>query len=318
MKKFLIGCCLFAAMAAGAQQSERLYFTAPIMYPEGVVYHPEKKMFYVSSVTTGTIGSVDNAGMYTQVLKDPALRSTFGMKVDPRTNRLLVCVSDPNNSKFSTPATFKKMGRLIAVDLNSNKKVMDVDLARLAPGNHFINDLTLDDKGNVYITDSYAAVIYKVDASGKPSVFSKSEFFKSPDVGLNGIVYHPQGFLLAAHNTSGTIYKIDGRNGNNVSKVKMNMLFPGADGLMLSGNNLVLVQNGGANKVYQISSTDNWSSAKVTGATATAERLNFPTTLAMQEGSLWVLNAKLNELTDSTVGPSKEFWLQKTVFMPMQ
>lgn len=318
MKRLLnlfFSACLLSATAA---QTERIVFEAPLLYPEGVAYSPQKQLFFVSSVRTGTIGSVDAAGSYKELYKDPTLKSSYGMKVDEKNNRLLVCISDPNHSAYSTPATYKKMARLIAIDLTSGAKKIDVNLA-LGGGKHFANDLAMDEKGNIYVTDSYSPNIYRIDPSQKVSVFATSPLFSSEDVGLNGILYHPQGFLLAAHNTSGVLYKIDMKNPKNIAAVKLNTLFPGADGLVwLSPTMLGLIQNKGVNKVFQISSADNWVTAEVKGATAAEDRLQYPTTGTIQDGRLWVLNSKMTELTDSTMKPSKEFSLQMAKFRPVQ
>ncbi len=318
MKRCLYIFSMLLSLGAAAQ-TERIVFQAPVMYPEGVAYNPVQKLFYVSSVKTGTIGSVDASGLYKKLYEDSLLKSSYGMKVDAKNNRLLVCISDGNYSKYSTPATYKKMARLISIDVATGTKKWDVNLDRLYAGNHFANDLTLDDKGNIYITDSYSPVIYKVDAQGKATVFATHEWFKSEDVGLNGIIFHPQGYLLVAHNTSGAIFKVDIKNPKLVSKVTLKTFFPGADGLLwASPNNLVLVQNKGVNKAFQLGSTDNWMSAEVKAATATADRFQYPTTATLQDGRVWLLNSKLNENTDSSTVPSKEFSLQLAKFQPVQ
>lgn len=318
MKKLLSLAFAATITSAVCAQTERIVFQAPVLYPEGVTYDAASKRFFVSSVKTGTVGSVDEAGNYKELYKDPSLKSTYGLKVDAKNNRLLVCVSDANYSMYSTPATFKKMARLIAVDLSTGAKKMDVNLA-LGPGNHFANDMAMDEAGNVYITDSYSPNVYKVDKAGKAAVFATSPLFKSEEVGLNGILYHPQGYLLVAHNTAGSLHKIDLRNPKNITTVKMKMLFPGADGLAwLSGNMLTLVQNKGANKLYQISSSDNWATAEVKGATATEDRFQHPTTVTVKDGQAWAVNSKFNELTDSSTGPSREFSLQLARFRPAE
>lgn len=318
MKRTLNLLVAIAVTAAATAQTQRIVFQAPVLYPEGVTYDAGSKMFFVSSVKTGTVGSVDEAGNYKELYKDPSLKSSYGLKVDAKNNRLLVCISDANYSMYSTPATFKKMARLIALDLTTGAKKMDVNLA-ITPGKHFANDMAMDDAGNIYITDSFSPNVYKVDASGKASVFATSPLFKSEDVGLNGILYSPQGYLLVAHNTAGTLHKIDVKNPKNITTVKMKMLFPGADGMAwLSPNMLTLVQNKGANKLYQISSADNWASAEVKGATATEDRFQHPTTVTVKDGQAWAVNSKFNELTDSSTGPSKEFSLQLAAFRPMQ
>ena len=300
-------------------QTPRINFTAPMVYPEGVAYNEKTNQFFVSSVKTATIGTVDPAGRYAPFYEDSALKSSYGMKIDPKTNRLWVCTSDGNYSKFSEPGTYKKVARLISIDLGTKKKAADIDLAKLYPGKHFINDLAFDDKGNIYITDSYSPVIYKVDAKGSASVFTESDLFKGEDVGLNGIVFHPNGFLLVANDREGALYKVDISNPKAVSKVKIKTLFPGIDGLLWDAQNkLVLIQNKGVDKTYQLSSKDNWLSADILASTLITDRFQYPTTGVLQGGKIYVLNAKLNEITDSVRAPSKEFSLQQVEFKPVQ
>lgn len=314
-KSFSLVICCMLMSATIIAQSKRITFQAPKVYPEGIAINSKTNKTYVSSVKTGTIGMVDENGKYAIVYQDKGLKSTFGMKVDEKKNLLWVCVGDPNYSEFKSPDTFKKMARVISIDLATSKKVSDIDLAALLPGKHFANDLAFDDKGNIYITDSFSPVIYKIDGAGKASIFAKSDLFKSVDVGLNGIAFHPSGFLLVAHNTNGTILKVDLSNPNGVESVKVAQFFPGADGLSVdSEKNLILVQNKGVNKVFKISSSDNWKTAKVIGKTKPEEQLQNPTTLAWNKNELYVLNAKLNEIADSTVRPSDEFSFQKVIF----
>ena len=317
MKRLINFLSLACLALCSAAQTERIVFEAPVLYPEGVTYSPLKKLFFVSSVKTGTIGSVDASGTYKELYKDAGLKSSFGMKMDEKNNRLLVCVSDPNYSMFSTPATFKKMARLIGIDISTGAKKMDINLA-LAGVKHFANDLAMDESGNIYVTDSYSPNVYKIDAAGKASLFATSPWFMSEDVGLNGIVYNPQGYLLVDHNTNGALYKIDVKNPKNITQVKMKTFFPGADGLLfMSPATLVLIQNKGVNKAFEISSRDNWMTAEVKSATTADDRFQHPTTGTVLDSKVWLLNSKMNELADSSIVPSRKFSLQAAMFRPV-
>lgn len=301
-----IGCLATTVVA-----QEKLEFEASKVYPEGVTYDAGSDIFYVSSVTEGTIGKIDKSGKYQVFYKDSTMKSSFGMKIDAKRGRLWVCIADPNYSRFSDSATYKKMSNVIALDLKTGKKVAVIDLAKLIPGKHFANDLTLDQNGNVFVTDSYAPVIYQIDSKDKVSIFSKSDLFKSGDIGLNGIVYHPKGFLLTVNNGNGTILKVDLKNPTEVQRVKAEQFFPGADGLILNNeNNLVLIQNKGVNKVFEISSADNWKTAKVIASTKVEDRFQNPTTSTIAANKIYILNSKMNELADSTKNPSNKFSLQ--------
>jgi DNA-binding beta-propeller fold protein YncE len=267
----------------GLRANAPYHFCGKGLYPEGTVFNPKNNLFYVSSVIDGRIGTVDMQGNYSVFYEDKAMKSTYGMEIDPKTNQLWVCVSDGNYSRFSEPGTFKKMGRVIALDLSSGKKVADIDLAKLYEGKHFINDLTIDPAGNLYVTDSFSPVVYKIDAAGKASVLVLNEAFKGEDVCLNGIAYHSNGFLLVAMGSAGAVYKVDLKN-SMVTKVKIDHLFPGADGLLMNTDGtLTLVQNKSVDKILQLPSTDNWSSARIKAATSGGDRFQQPSTVTTQQ-----------------------------------
>jgi len=288
-----------------------------MLYPEGTAYHPTKNLYYISSVRTGTIGTVDEKGTFRVFYQDSTLKSTYGMKVDTKRNRLWVCAADANYSMYSEPSTHKKMSRLIGLDLNTGSKTDDIDLSALMEGKHFANDLTLDDAGNIYITDSYSPVIYKVDAQMKASIFTRNDWFKSEDIGLNGIEWSPDGYLIVAHNSKGQLFKVDLREPERITKIQVKTFFPGADGLLWdSAGNLVLLQNKGVNKAFQLTSNDKWKSAEVKAYTLVEDRLHHPTTATMNKGKIYAVNSKMNELSDPTAPPSKEFSLQVIRWVP--
>lgn len=296
-------------------QTPRINFTAPYSYPEGTAYDAAAHRFFVSSAKTGTIGTVSEQGEYEIFYEDSTLKSSFGMKVDIHRGKLWVCAGDPNYSKYSTPATFKKLSRLIGIDLKTGKKLNDIDLTNLYAGKHFLNDLTLDNAGNIYLTDSFSPVVYKVDSKGQATVLVQNDGFKSADIGLNGIAWNTKGFLVVANNSDGSLYRIDLKDPTQVIRIQTDIFFVGADGLLWDGaGNLIVVQNKGVNKVYKLSSSDNWSTAKVIASTSPADRFKQPSTATMQQDKVYVLNSKLNELSNPTMPPSKEFSLQLAVF----
>lgn len=318
--KQIILCILFVGCAAAIpdQPTARIEFNAPEAYPEGIAYDSISNVYFVSSARLGSIGKVTSAGAYSTLINDPAFKSSYGIKVHPDGKRLFACISDANYSKFTSPDTRKKMARLVGIDLVTGKKTDDIDLAGLVPGNHFANDLTFDSQQNAYVTDSFANVIYKVTPGGKASVFADSPLFKTEGIGLNGIVYHPSGYLLTVSSGTGALYKVDLNNPNKVTKVAAEQFFLNGDGLLLNGNNkLVVVQNGGSDKIYELTSNDNWSSGKLTASTLVADRFTYPSTATKAKDKIWIMNAKFSELTDSTSVPSKKFAIQHARLMPL-
>ena len=314
---------LFAGMIVtigciSIEPTTRIEFSAPDSYPEGIAYDSIQHTYYVSSARTGTIGKVSPQGAYQPLHVDSTVKSTYGMKIHPDGKRLFVCVSDANYSRYTSPDTRKKMARLISIDLATGKRLSDIDLSDLIPGEHFANDLTFDNDGNAYITDSYAHAVYRVSPDGRASVFSKSPLFVTEGIGLNGIVFHPDGYLIADNSNTGQLYKIDIKDPTNVQKIKTEQYFLGADGLVLDDpNHLTVVVNGGNDKIYKLETDDNWQSAVMTGTTLIADRFTYPATATRHMNEIWVMNAKFNELVDSNAVPSKTFAIQKAVFKPL-
>ena len=77
-----------------------------------------------------------------------------------------------------------------------------------------------------------------------------------------------------------------------------------------------MVVNGGIDKIYKLSSTDNWASAKVVASTMIEDRFTYPSTATLNGKQVWVMNAQLNQLIDSNSVPVKKFAIQQAVFKP--
>jgi sugar lactone lactonase YvrE len=300
-------------------QTKRITFSSPMLYPEGTAYDSVAQRFFVSSAKKATIGAVDTAGNYIVFYDEPALKSSFGMKVDHKRNFLWVCVGDPNYSINTDSSTYRKMIKLVALDLSTGNKTKEIDLSNLYEGKHFANDLTIDDAGNIYITDSYSPVIYKVDTDYKATLFAQSNYFQSIDIGLNGIAWHPDGYLIVVNNAQGALYKVDTKSPSTISKIKIDQFFGGGDGLLFDNQkNLVLVQNKSVDKLFRLQSQDGWRTAKVSMATGGTDRFQNPSTCTIRKGKIYALNAKLNEIMDKSIKPSEEFSLQVAEFKPVQ
>jgi len=305
------------AQAAPPPAAAGIEFKAPTAYPEGIAFNPKTNEFFVSSMRHGTVGAVKADGTYREFAKDPLLVSAVGMHADPERNRLLVCVSDPGVSMVTSPKTQKKIARLVAFDLTTGKRIHVVELEKLAAANeqHFCNDLTIDEKGDVFVTDSFSPYIYRVDPSYKAKVFLKSDTFKGEGFNLNGIVHHAGDYLLVAKYNDGTIWKIDEKDPKKMEQVAISEKLPNADGMLLTGDGeLVVVQNGDVNRVVRLKSTDDFKTAKVEKVVPTSK--DFPTTVvAGVGGKLYVMMSRLGELfADPAKAKSDSFTLMELKF----
>ena len=254
--------------------------------PEGIQYDETNKRFIVSSRTQGRIGTVRDDSTYTQLADDPRLVSTIGLNLDASRQRLLAAVSDIGvNTTRSTATTLRKLAALAIFNPSSGALTSYVDLGALRPAlPHFANDIAVDAQGNAYITDSLSPIIYKVDAAGVATVFlENSQLSGGTGFGLNGIVYHPDGYLLTAKTSDGTLYKVPLATPTAFAAVTSSQSLVGADGLLLLDNNTLLVVAGSQNTVFRMASTDAWTTTRSSGSFATGAV--SATTITRRNGS---------------------------------
>lgn len=280
---------------------ERINFVAERQYPEGIAYSANLDRFIITSLTHGKLGTVSTDGQYADLVSHPALIAGIGVKVAG--DRVYVCNSDNGVSSKSSPATIRKTAELMIFNTTTRTLERRVDLDDLLPGvNHFANDLALDPNGSVYITDSFAPVIYKVAADGTPSILVRDDVrFSSPGFGLNGIIYHPDGYLVVANAGAGKLFKVDLKNGNAVTEVAGISSLPG-DGLTLVGNTDLYVVTGGS-RVALVRSNDNFATASV--VESQTDGYAMATTSTYVNGQIFTLNARISEIGAAMGDPSK-------------
>ncbi|GGF17213.1 hypothetical protein [Hymenobacter cavernae] len=252
----------------------------PALSPEGVQYDELNQHFLVSSRTKGRIGAVEDNGTYTVFGDDSRLISTIGLNVDQIRHRVLVAVSDNGaNTTRTTPATLNRLAGLAIFNSNNGNLTKYVDLSTLRPNQrHFANDIAVDLEGNAYVTDSFSPIIYKVDTDGNASIFLEdAQLGAATGFGLNGIVYHPDGYLIVAKSGEGVLFKVPINNPTAFSRVSTTQNVTGADGLLLLNAKTLLLVSGSQSTVYRLSSNDSWASASTTGSFATGP--TSPTTI---------------------------------------
>ncbi|KAB2017263.1 hypothetical protein ERO13_D08G140400v2 [Gossypium hirsutum] len=189
---------------------------------------------------------------------DLAGNSSLGIAVDRLRNRLLVVVADLLGNRYSG---------LAAYDLSSWKRLFLTRLSGPSDEKSFADDVAIDAGGNAYVTDAKASKIWKVGADGeflsiiRNPLFTPKQWYKTL-VALNGIVYHPDGYLIVIHTFSGNLFKIDLAKGYEVKLIEVvggSLVF--GDGLdLISPTKLVVAGNPSGRLVE---SSDGWETASV-------------------------------------------------------
>ena len=291
----------FSNLSAKNNDANEIIINETDLFPEGIEYDIRNERFLISSVTRGDIGQVID-GEYSVFISDENLVSTIGIHIDHTSKRLLVTNTTIDGS----------FAELVVYDL-SGEKIFTADLGSLADGGHFANDVTADNHGNAYVTDSYSGIIYKVDPSGNASIFYEDEALAPTpgNFGLNGIDYDPRGFLLVSHIENGIIFKFPMEAPENYSEVDIPVPLFSPDGLYLvNPNELIVVSNdfGGENSRVQIFGTKNsWETAYIKSEFPVPG--DFLTTATVKRNTAYVLSANLDILLGG--GSTDEFKILK-------
>ena len=285
--------------------------------PEGIEFDKTDNTFLLSSINAGPIIKVNPDGTFkpfTSGEKFPL--STAGLEIDYKRNRLLVAGFNGTELMDNDPKT-KGAAFLRIYNLKTGVIEKDINLSGLLPdaSAYFANDIAVDDKGNVYITDWYARVVYKVDLDGNPSVFWKNE--TGIEAGANGIDFNSDGYLLVSLltvNEKGLydnygLVKIPVNDAKSAKLVNFkDKGFTGFDGMVIksNGNVIGVTNNGtsaGGNTLIELSSNDNWKSAKIINS----KSIPASTTVAITPSNEnYVINQDFTK-------PMKEDWIIQQV-----
>jgi Gluconolactonase len=310
----LAGAALFLSGVMQAQATQRIEFSpdAAGAYPEGIAWNARAGAFLVSSLRGGQLGLVYPDGRYRRFSTGSGLITTSGMLVDAERNRVLVCNEDVGVSLNSASGTRNRVAQVLEFNLDTGALQQTYDLSSLSRGPTLANDLALDAQGNIYVTDSFQPQIYKIDrATRQVSILVRSARLMPANAPaaaqgtqpyLNGIVYHPDGYLIAANYTRGLLWKVTLDNAPAISEIRLPQRLKGPDGLRLkNAHELVIVQSFPGAKgsmsgdVTLLSSNDGWASAYIT-AVATPSELDGPTGAALRDGEVWVVNSRYPRL----------------------
>ncbi len=281
--------------------AERTSFTASRQYPEGIAYAPTLNKFVVTSLTQGKVGTVDVNGTYADLFSDPQLISTQGIKVF--NGKVYVCNAAQGIADKTTAAATMKTAGLFVYDLSTNQITRRTDLAALLPNaQHLANDVAIDAQGVAYVTDSFSPVIYRVAADGTPTILVNNPTLgvASGQFGLNGIVAHPNNYLIVVIASTGKLYKIDLANSNAITEVTGFAPVTGGDGMVLINDDLYVVNN--RNQVTQLRGANNWATASVIKTDAVG--YDQATTNTVVNGQVYTVNARIGEIGAAAGNPA--------------
>ena len=261
------------------------------LIPEGITYSSTTNSFYLSSIYKTKIVQIDaETGEFKDFIPSDLLRMCFlGLFADGPNKHLWACGNiTENGEKYSTVSKFNlASGELI-------KSYSYIDTVA-----NTYNDLTEDNEGNIYFTDSDGQCVYKID--------SQSD---SVDIFFNGIeIVHPNGitispdnkYLYIASNEKG-IRVLDIEKREIIGEPDSSVNSTGIDGLKFYKNSLI----GAQNEVKTISDVKiaqyflDETGTKITGMKIIDQanpHFNIPTTFVIADNDLFCLaNSQLGNI----------------------
>jgi len=180
-------------------------------------------------------------------------RSILGVFADEASNTLWACSNDL--SALGAPAKGSDTGSALkAFDLRTGNGKRSVSL----PGTHpFCNDIAVDAKGSIYVTDSANPTILKLSPGTTTfEVFAQDSAFSAPQsggAGLDGIAFGSDGNLYVTTYTVGELLRVEVQDGKagRVTKLSGNRQLQFPDALRALGDNsfLLIEGSGGLDRV---------------------------------------------------------------------
>ncbi len=250
--------------------------------PEGIAV-TDDGTFYVGSLKDGSIYRGDVVTGAGEVIFTPSdVRTAVGLWYDELSGHLFVAGGPFGAVHVYDGAT-------------------GAELASYAIAAGFINDVVVT-RDAAYFTDSFAPVIYKLPfgphrslPSGNPveTIALGGDYVFDPTTfNGNGIEASPTGALILANSSNATLYRVNPANGMARAIDLGGATLPNADGILLQGNTLYVVQNF-LNQISEIRLSRNLRSGVITDV-ITSPDFRIPTTVGSFRGSLFAVNSRFD------------------------
>lgn len=281
-----------------ARDVQEIPLTATSLLPESVAYDAKAQAFYASS---------ENGGQITKGYLDGRAAEVF-LPITPTRNEAVGITLDRQRRLYVAGG---KSGKLHVYDVDTKAEKATFDLGLLGAG--YLNDVTVDEQGCVYVTDSFLPRIYRwtpqqiAAGRGAPDVITTNPEVTTSPLGsnppkpfnANGIRPTPDGkYLLFDDLNDAALYRMTippvGRPAERtITRVDVQGGSLGdADGLEFVGKQLYLADNGGE-RILKLATSKDYTTATIESAT-TSPAFHTPSGIAAIPGDrLLIANSRL-------------------------
>lgn len=306
---FFLGIFLYSLFVPNSaissnQNGDRLLLPDSVPYPNGIAVTNHGSIF-VGSVTTGAVAKINPQNRETWLLVPPqtAIIASTSLRADEARGRLWACSPDafPNQTERQ-PST------LVALDLNNGTVIKTVTL----PQNGFCNDLAIDNRGGVLVTDSFnPRILYLPPNKSEFEVWVQDERLGVREgFGLSGIAIASDETVYVGVFARGQLYRIQDRK---VEPLQLARQINNPDGMAVAPDGSLIVCEGnyqtGNGRLLQINLADD-----LTGKIKVlAESLDSPVNLSLDKESVWLTEGRLRSFLrpELNLPQPESFWVRR-------
>lgn len=302
---------IISAQSTKQSTTETITLQGKTLFPEGIITLPNNDLL-VGGFGDGSIQRIDakNNVSYFSKPGENGMAIAVGFALDKKNNRLWVA-----NFNFKTESG--KPGSNFKVFDYTTGKLLKTIPEKFIEG-AFFNEVTLDDKGNVYVSNTFGPNLYtSTFESTNAAVFVTSDLLKNPSpdqpFGLNGLTITPDKKYLIASvmnrtiKGGGTLVRINLSN-KEIVQVKLRddeatKAFSGSDGMFFYNDQLMMVNVYSASgAIFSAKFNKDYSAATLTIRDKFQSVYDRPTASAIRDGKLYTVNSQLNHIIDDKDG----------------
>jgi len=244
------------------------------LHPENLDWNPISDAFI-----TGTGDGFGNLYSYTLTSNAKIFTNLtyplFGTGVQTDAKRNQLYHLQVNETILLHTYTSGVQSVLNRVNLTTGSLISYIDLSNYTTGATptFLNDIIMDSKGNLYVTDSINEQLYIVYPNNTFEVFLKTSLFNltaGAIAAADGIDIYNDNLLIVSKFDSGELFSVPIDNPTAITKISLNNPIAAPDGIYLdsSGQNLYIAGNLSPNgQLFIATSINGWVSATIVNFT---------------------------------------------------
>ena len=217
---YLLATIAFTGQAQNISLEKKWESEAVLLTCESVLHDPGKKMIYVSNIN-GEAGAKDGNGSIGRVTVAGKVENAEWVKGLDAPKGL---------GLYQDKLYVADLTKVVVIDTKTGQKLKTIEVT----GAEFLNDVTVDSKGQVYVSDSNTGTVFKI-ANDKSEVWLKNSSLKR----LNGLLAY-QNKIYLIDMSDGSFYQV---NEADKSLVKIAEGLKGGDGIVPVGKGDFLISN---------------------------------------------------------------------------